>query len=215
MAGFDLRANLKATGVVPVVVIDDATVAVPLARCLLEAGVTMIEVTLRRPGAWQAMERIIAEVPEIITGAGSVTTPDQMQRLAKMGCRFAVSPGLTPKLIRAARDVGLPYLPGAVTASEVLTGMEEGLDTLKFFPAEQAGGIPMLKALRSPLPNVMFCPTGGIDLGNAAEYISLPNVIAVGSSWVVPEGAIAAKEWGEIADRVSRFRATILEEAVA
>jgi len=198
-----------------VVVIDDATVAVPLARCLLEAGVTMIEVTLRRPGAWQAMERIIAEVPEIITGAGSVTTPDQMQRLAKMGCRFAVSPGLTPKLIRAARDVGLPYLPGAVTASEVLTGMEEGLDTLKFFPAEQAGGIPMLKALRSPLPNVMFCPTGGIDLGNAAEYISLPNVIAVGSSWVVPEGAIAAKEWGEIADRVSRFRATILEEAVA
>jgi 2-dehydro-3-deoxyphosphogluconate aldolase/(4S)-4-hydroxy-2-oxoglutarate aldolase len=215
MAGFDLRANLKATGVVPVVVIDDATVAVPLARCLLEAGVTMIEVTLRRPGAWQAMERIIAEVPEIITGAGSVTTPDQMQRLAKMGCRFAVSPGLTPKLIRAARDVGLPYLPGAVTASEVLTGMEEGLDTLKFFPAEQAGGIPMLKALRSPLPNVMFCPTGGIDLGNAAEYISLPNVIAVGSSWVVPEGAIAAKEWGEIADRVGRFRATILEEAVA
>ncbi|HWT98946.1 MAG TPA: bifunctional 4-hydroxy-2-oxoglutarate aldolase/2-dehydro-3-deoxy-phosphogluconate aldolase [Terriglobales bacterium] len=215
MAGFDLRANLKATGVVPVVVIDDATVAVPLARCLLEAGVTMIEVTLRRPGAWQAMERIIAEVPEIITGAGSVTTPDQMQRLAKMGCSFAVSPGLTPKLIRAARDAGLPYLPGAVTASEVLTGMEEGLDTLKFFPAEQAGGIPMLKALRSPLPNVMFCPTGGIDLGNAAEYISLPNVIAVGSSWVVPEGAIAAKEWGEIADRVSRFRATILEEAVA
>jgi 2-dehydro-3-deoxyphosphogluconate aldolase/(4S)-4-hydroxy-2-oxoglutarate aldolase len=215
MAGFDLRANLKATGVVPVVVIDDATVAVPLARCLLEAGVTMIEVTLRRPGAWQAMERIIAEVPEIITGAGSVTTPDQMQRLAKMGCRFAVSPGLTPKLIRAARDVGLPYLPGAVTASEVLTGMEEGLDTLKFFPAEQAGGIPMLKALRSPLPNVMFCPTGGIDLGNAAEYISLPNVIAVGSSWVVPEGAIAAKEWGEIADRVGRVRATILEEAVA
>ncbi|HVI87978.1 MAG TPA: bifunctional 4-hydroxy-2-oxoglutarate aldolase/2-dehydro-3-deoxy-phosphogluconate aldolase [Dongiaceae bacterium] len=215
MAGFDLRANLKATGVVPVVVIDDAAVAVPLARCLLEAGVTMIEVTLRRPGAWQAMERIIAEVPEIITGAGSVTAPDQLQRLAKMGCRFAVSPGLTPKLIRAARDVGLPYLPGAVTASEVLTAMEEGLDTLKFFPAEQAGGIPMLKALRSPLPNVMFCPTGGVDLGNAAEYISLPNVIAVGSSWVVPEGAIAAAEWGEIADRVGRFRATILEEAVA
>jgi 2-dehydro-3-deoxyphosphogluconate aldolase/(4S)-4-hydroxy-2-oxoglutarate aldolase len=215
MAGFDLRENLKATGVVPVVVIDDAAVAVPLARCLLDAGITMIEVTLRRPGAWQAIERIIAEVPEIITGAGSVTAPDQLQRLAKMGCRFAVSPGLTPKLIRAARDVGLPYLPGAVTASEVLTAMEEGLDTLKFFPAEQAGGIPMLKALRAPLPNVMFCPTGGIDLGNASEYISLPNVIAVGSSWVVPEGAIAAKEWGEIADRVGRFRATILEETVA
>src|SRR5262249_40931797 len=131
------------------------------------------------------------------------------------GCRFAVSPGLTPKLIRAARDVGMPYLPGAVTASEVLTAMEEGLDTLKFFPAAQAGGIPMLKALHAPLPNVMFSPTGGIDIDHASEYISLPNVIAVGSSWVVPEGAIAAGEWGEIADRVQRFRTTILEEAVA
>lgn len=215
MADLDLRANLKATGLVPVVVIDDEKVAVPLARCLLQAGISMIEVTLRRPGAWKAIERIIAEVPDIITGAGSITTPDQLQRLAKMGCQFAVSPGLTANLIRAARDVGMPYLPGAVTASEVLTGMEEGLDTLKFFPAGQAGGIPMLKALGAPLPNVMFCPTGGIDLGNAAEYISLPNVIAVGSSWVVPEGAVAAGEWGEIADRVQRFRATILEEAAA
>ncbi|HVJ40097.1 MAG TPA: bifunctional 4-hydroxy-2-oxoglutarate aldolase/2-dehydro-3-deoxy-phosphogluconate aldolase [Dongiaceae bacterium] len=215
MASLDLRASLKTTGVVPVVVIDDEAVAVPLARCLLEAGVTMIEVTLRRPGAWKAMERIIAEVPDIITGAGSVTSAEQMQRLAKMGCRFAVSPGLTPKLIRAARDVGMPYLPGAVTASEVLMGMEEGLDTLKFFPAAQAGGISMLKALQSPLPHVMFCPTGGVDLGNASEYISLPNVIAVGSSWVVPEGAIAAGEWDEIANRVGRFRATIMEEAAA
>jgi len=215
MADLDLRGSLKATGVVPVVVIDDEAVAVPLARCLVDAGITMIEVTLRRPGAWKAMERIIAEVPEIITGAGSVTSPDQLQRLAKMGCRFAVSPGLTPRLIRAARDAGMPYLPGAVTASEVLMAMEEGLDTLKFFPAAQAGGIPMLKALRSPLPNVMFCPTGGIDLGNASEYISLPNVIAVGSSWVVPEAAVAAGEWGEIADRVQRFRATILEEVTA
>jgi 2-dehydro-3-deoxyphosphogluconate aldolase/(4S)-4-hydroxy-2-oxoglutarate aldolase len=215
MADFDLRVHLKATAIVPVVVIDDAAVAMPLAQCLLDAGITMIEVTLRRPGAWQALERIIAEVPGIIAGAGSITTADQLQRLAKMGCRFAVSPGMTPNLIRAARDAGMPYLPGAVTASEVLMAMEEGLDTLKFFPAEQAGGIGMLRALRAPLPQVMFCPTGGIDLGNAAEYISLPNVIAVGSSWVVPEGAIAAGEWGEIADRVARFRGTIIGEEVA
>jgi 2-dehydro-3-deoxyphosphogluconate aldolase/(4S)-4-hydroxy-2-oxoglutarate aldolase len=215
MAHLDLRANLKATAVVPVVVIDDVAVAVPLAQCLLDAGITMIEVTLRRPGAWQALERIIAEVPEIIAGAGSVTTVEHLDRVAKMGGRFAVSPGMTPTLIRAARDLGMPYLPGAVTASEILTAMEEGLDTLKFFPAEQAGGIPMLKALRSPLPNVMFCPTGGIDLGNASEYASLPNVIAVGSSWVVPEGAIAAGEWGEIADRVARLRGTIIGEEAA
>jgi 2-dehydro-3-deoxyphosphogluconate aldolase/(4S)-4-hydroxy-2-oxoglutarate aldolase len=215
MAKFDLRATLKANGVVPVVVIDSDEVAVPLARCLLDAGVNVIEVTLRRPGAWKAIERLIAEVPEIITGAGSISTTEQLQRLAKIGGRFAVSPGLTANLIRAARDLGMPYLPGAVTASEVLTGMEEGLDTLKFFPAQQAGGIPMLKALAAPLPGVMFCPTGGIDLGNAAEYASLPNVIAVGSSWVVPEGAVAAGEWQIIADRIAQFRSLIREESDA
>jgi 2-dehydro-3-deoxyphosphogluconate aldolase/(4S)-4-hydroxy-2-oxoglutarate aldolase len=215
MAELDLRAILKANGVVPVVVIDSDEVAVPLARCLLDAGVNVIEVTLRRPGAWKAIERLIAEVPEIITGAGSISTPEQLQRLAKIGGRFAVSPGLTANLIRAARDLGMPYLPGAVTASEVLTGLEEGLDTLKFFPAQQAGGIPMLKALAAPLPGVMFCPTGGIDLGNAAEYASLPNVIAVGSSWVVPEGAVAAGEWQIIADRIAQFRGLIREESDA
>ena len=215
MAAFDLRANLKATAVVPVVVIDDDSRAVDLARCLLAGGITMIEVTLRRPGAWKAMERILAEVPEIITGAGSVTSPEQLQRLAKMGCRFAVSPGMTPTLIRAARDAGIPYLPGAVTASEVLTAMEEGLDTLKFFPAEQAGGIPMLKALHAPLPNIMFCPTGGISLDNASEYASLPNVIAVGTSWIVPEAAVAAGGWEQISERIEKFRGIVLEESAA
>jgi 2-dehydro-3-deoxyphosphogluconate aldolase/(4S)-4-hydroxy-2-oxoglutarate aldolase len=214
MADLDLRATLKANGVVPVVVIDSDDVAVPLARCLLGAGINVIEVTLRRPGAWKAIERLVAEVPEIITGAGSISTVEQLQQLARIGGRFAVSPGLTPKLIRAARDLGMPYLPGAVTASEVLTGLEEGLDTLKFFPAQQAGGIPMLKALAAPLPGVMFCPTGGIDLGNASEYASLPNVIAVGSSWVVPEGAIAAGEWQLIADRIDQFRSMIRDEDV-
>ncbi|HEX9446624.1 MAG TPA: bifunctional 4-hydroxy-2-oxoglutarate aldolase/2-dehydro-3-deoxy-phosphogluconate aldolase [Dongiaceae bacterium] len=215
MADLDLRAILKANGVVPVVVIDSDETAVALARCLLDAGVNVIEVTLRRPGAWKAIERLVAEVPEIITGAGSISTIEQLQRLSKIGGRFAVSPGLTPNLIRAARDLGMPYLPGAVTASEVLTGMEEGLDTLKFFPAQQAGGIPMLKALSAPLPGVMFCPTGGVDLSNAAEYISLPNVIAVGTSWVVPEAAIAAGEWPEIAYRIDRFRSLIREESDA
>ncbi len=215
MADLDLRAILKANGVVPVVVIDSDETAVALARCLLDAGVNVIEVTLRRPGAWKAIERLVAEVPEIITGAGSISTIEQLQRLSKIGGRFAVSPGLTPNLIRAARDLGMPYLPGAVTASEVLTGMEEGLDTLKFFPAQQAGGIPMLKALSAPLPGVMFCPTGGVDLSNAAEYISLPNVIAVGTSWVVPEAAIAAGEWPEIANRIDRFRSLIREESEA
>src|SRR5258706_8073722 len=215
MADLDLRAILKANGVVPVVVIDSDETAVALARCLLDAGVNVIEVTLRRPGAWKAIERLVAEVPEIITGAGSISTIEQLQRLSKIGGRFAVSPGLTPNLIRAARDLGMPYLPGAVTASEVLTGMEEGLDTLKFFPAQQAGGIPMLKALSAPLPGVMFCPTGGVDLSNAAEYISLPNVIAVGTSLVVPEAAIAAGEWPEIANRIHRFRNLIREESEA
>jgi 2-dehydro-3-deoxyphosphogluconate aldolase/(4S)-4-hydroxy-2-oxoglutarate aldolase len=206
MSSFDLRKTLRETGVVPVVVMDTPEMAVPLARCLLDAGITMIEVTLRRPAAWKIIEHLVAEVPEIITGAGSVSTVTQLERLADIGARFAVSPGLTPTLIRSASELGLPYLPGAVTASEVLTAMEEGLDTLKFFPAEQSGGVNLLKALRGPLPDIMFCPTGGVDLGNAAAYGSCPNVIAVGSSWVVPEGAIAAGQWQEITERVQRFR---------
>lgn len=215
MTRLDLRAELKKTAVVPVVVMDEDAAAVPLAKCLLEAGIGMIEVTLRRPGAWKVIERLITEVPEIMTGAGSVTNAEQLQRLAKMGCHFAVSPGMTHKLIHAALDTGLPYLPGVATASEVLMAMEEGVDTLKFFPAAQAGGIQMLRALHAPLPDVMFCPTGGINIDNASEYISLPNVIAVGSSWIVPEAAIVAGEWSEIADRVARFRSIILEEASA
>jgi len=214
MSDFDLRVTLRETGVVPVVVIDSDEAAVPLARCLLDAGISMIEVTLRRPGAWKVIERLVAEVPEIITGAGSVSTASQLQQLCKIGARFAVSPGFTPNLIRAARDLDLPYLPGAVTASEVLMAMEEGLTTLKFFPAEQAGGVNMLRALRGPLPEVMFCPTGGVDLGNAASYGSCPNVIAVGSSWVVPEGAIAAGQWQEIAERIGRFRSVLRGEIV-
>ncbi|MDY0883275.1 bifunctional 4-hydroxy-2-oxoglutarate aldolase/2-dehydro-3-deoxy-phosphogluconate aldolase [Dongia soli] len=212
MAEFDMRNTLRETGVVPVVVMDSEEPAVPLAKCLVAAGVKMIEVTLRRPAAWKVMERVIAEVPEIIVGAGSVTNTSQLERLAKMGVRFAVSPGLTVNLIRAARNLNVPYLPGAVTASEILTGLEEGLTTLKFFPAELSGGVAMLNALRGPLPDVMFCPTGGIDVDNAATYASCPNVIAVGSSWVVPEGAIMAGQWQEIADRVERFRAIMRQE---
>jgi len=210
-----LLSILKLQPVVPVLIVEDAKSAVLLARALVAGGLRAIEITMRTPAALDAVRAVAAEVEGAEVGAGTILNAAHWEAAVQAGSKFIVSPGTTQELLDAAADSPVPLLPGAATASEVMALREEGYQVLKFFPAEQAGGIPMLKALRSPLPNVMFCPTGGIDLGNAAEYISLPNVIAVGSSWVVPEGAIAAKEWGEIADRVGRFRATILEEAVA
>ncbi|MFL1376393.1 bifunctional 4-hydroxy-2-oxoglutarate aldolase/2-dehydro-3-deoxy-phosphogluconate aldolase [Nocardiopsis protaetiae] len=186
--------------VMPVVVLHDAGAAVPLARALVAGGLPGIEVTLRTPAALDAIERIAAEVPEAVVGAGTVTTPDQAAAAAKAGARFLVSPGSTAALAAAMTDTGLPFLPGVSTVSEALALLEHGVSELKFFPAEAAGGAAFLKSLSGPLPQVRFCPTGGITPASAPDYLALPNVGCVGGSWLTPADAVAAGDWGRVTD---------------
>ncbi|WP_433248018.1 bifunctional 4-hydroxy-2-oxoglutarate aldolase/2-dehydro-3-deoxy-phosphogluconate aldolase [Actinomadura nitritigenes] len=184
--------------VVPVVVLDDADHAVPLARALVDGGLPAIEVTLRTPAAAESIERIAAEVPDAVVGAGTVVTARDAERSLKAGARFLVSPGCTPRLRAAMADTGLPFLPGVSSASEAMALLEEGVTAMKFFPAEPAGGVPYLKALGGPLPQIAFCPTGGIRPGNAAEYLALPNVGCVGGTWLTPSDAVRAGDWDRI-----------------
>lgn len=184
--------------VVPVVVLDDPDHAVPLARALVEGGLPAIEVTLRTPAAAESIERIAAEVPGAVVGAGTVVTARDAERSLKAGARFLVSPGCTPRLRAAMADTGLPFLPGVSSASEAMALLEEGVTAMKFFPAEPAGGVPYLKALGGPLPQITFCPTGGIRPGNAAEYLALPNVGCVGGTWLTPSDAVRAGDWDRI-----------------
>lgn len=184
--------------VMPVVVLHDAEAAVPLARALVAGGLPGIEVTLRTPAALGAIERIAAEVPEAVVGAGTVTTPELAGAAAEAGARFLVSPGATDTLAAAMADTGLPFLPGVSTVSEALTMLERGVSELKFFPAEAAGGAAFLKSLSGPLPGVRFCPTGGITPASAPDYLALPNVGCVGGSWLTPADAVAAGDWDRI-----------------
>jgi 2-dehydro-3-deoxyphosphogluconate aldolase/(4S)-4-hydroxy-2-oxoglutarate aldolase len=184
--------------VVPVVVVDDAEAAVPLARALVEGGLPAIEVTLRTPAAAESIERIAAEVPGAVVGAGTVVTPQDAERSVKAGARFLVSPGCTLRLRAAMTDTGLPFLPGVSSASEAMALLEDGITAMKFFPAEPAGGVPFLKALGGPLPQIRFCPTGGIRLGNAADYLALPNVGCVGGTWLTPSDAVRAGDWARV-----------------
>jgi 2-dehydro-3-deoxyphosphogluconate aldolase/(4S)-4-hydroxy-2-oxoglutarate aldolase len=189
---------LRRLAVVPVLTIDDAAVAVPMARALAAGGLEAVEVTLRTPAALEAMRRIRSDVPGLLVGAGTVLTPEQGQQAIAAGARFIVSPGMTPRLIEAAQNWPVPFLPGAVTASEAMALSDLGLSVLKFFPAEPSGGIPALKALAAPLQGITFCPTGGIDAAKARDYLALPNVVAVGGSWMVPPKAVAAADWQAI-----------------
>ncbi|WP_019631345.1 bifunctional 4-hydroxy-2-oxoglutarate aldolase/2-dehydro-3-deoxy-phosphogluconate aldolase [Actinomadura atramentaria] len=184
--------------VIPVVVLDDADAAVPLARALVAGGLPAIEVTLRTAAALPAIERIAAEVPGAVVGAGTVVTADDAAAAAKAGARFLVSPGCTRSLCDAMTGTGLPFLPGAATASEAVALLERGLTALKFFPARAAGGVPYLKALGGPLPQVRFCPTGGITPADAPDYLALPNVGCVGGTWLTPRDAVAAGDFGRI-----------------
>jgi len=194
----ELEAILDGTPVLPVIVIDDAAAAVPLARALHAGGINAIEVTLRTEAAFEAVRRIAEEVEEVAVGVGTVLAPDQLTRAERAGARFWVSPGMSPLLQEAAKYCVLPGLPGASTASEAMSLVEAGYHLQKFFPAEAAGGAAYLKALAAPLPEIRFCPTGGVSVANAVEYLSLPNVFAVGGSWLAPQGAVAAGDWGRI-----------------
>lgn len=184
--------------VIPVIVLHDVRHAVPMARALVAGGVRILEVTLRTPQALECMRAIAAEVPDAVVGAGTVRTSADAAAAARAGARFAVSPGFTPAVGRACRDAGLPLLPGVATGSEIMTAQEEGFSALKFFPAVQAGGTAMLKAWQGPFGDVAFCPTGGIQPGNAAEFLALKNVACVGGSWLVPADALEQGDWSRI-----------------
>lgn len=184
--------------VIPVIVVHRVDDAVPLARALVDGGVRVLEVTLRTPVALQAMRAIVQEVPEAIVGAGTVRSVSDAQAAAQAGCRFAVSPGYTSAVGQACRQLGLPLLPGVATASEVMTAQADGFNFLKLFPATAAGGIPLLKALGGPFPDVTFCPTGGITPQTAPQFLALPNVLVCGGSWLTPQEAIDAGDWARI-----------------
>lgn len=194
---------LDVVPVMPVVVIDDLASAVPLAKALVAGGLPAIELTLRTPVALEALRAIAAEVPEILLGAGTITTPAQAVAAVEAGARFLVSPGLTPDLLAAMLETGVPFLPGTSTVSEVLAVLEAGLTEMKFFPAEAAGGTPYLKAVAGPLPQARFCPTGGITPASAPTYLALANVGCVGGSWITPADAVAAGDW----ERISKLAA--------
>lgn len=189
---------LDVTPVVPVVVIDDAADAVPIARALADGGVPMIELTLRTPCALEAIERIADEVPDITVGAGTIVEPGQAAQAAAAGARFLVSPGATESLLKAMTDTELPHLPGAATVSEVLLLLERGYREMKFFPAEAAGGTRFLASVHSPVPAARFCPTGGISVATAPDYLALPNVGCVGGSWLTPADAVQTRDWARI-----------------
>lgn len=193
------RSLLDIVPVIPVVVVKDATDAVPIARALVDGGLPMIELTLRTPAALAAMERIAAEVPDILLGAGTVVDTAQPKQALAAGAQFLVSPGSTPVLRQAMRDSGLPHLPGVATVSEVMALLEEGYTDMKFFPAEAAGGASYLKAIQSPVPAARFCPTGGISPTNVAAYLDSPNVGCVGGSWITPADAVEHKDWARLA----------------
>ncbi|APW38024.1 keto-deoxy-phosphogluconate aldolase [Rhodoferax koreense] len=184
--------------VIPVIVLNDVAHAVPLARALVAGGIRMLEVTLRTPQALACIERIAREVPEAVVGAGTIRNAADAQASAKAGALFGVSPGYTRGVGQACRDAGLALLPGVATGSEIMMAQEDGFTELKFFPAMQAGGPAMLKAWSGPFFDVKFCPTGGVTLQNAPEFLALPNVVCVGGSWIVPADAIKAGDWGRI-----------------
>lgn len=188
----------RAGSVLPVIVIDDAAQAVPLARALLDGGVRMLEITLRTPAAPAAIRAILRDVPEALIGAGTILNADDLKLAREVGAHFGASPGATPKLLEAARASGLPFLPGVMTPSETMLAQAAGYTVLKFFPAAQAGGVPALKALSGPFPQLRFCPTGGINLAAAPEYLALPNVVCVGGSWLTPPALVQARDWAGI-----------------
>jgi 2-dehydro-3-deoxyphosphogluconate aldolase/(4S)-4-hydroxy-2-oxoglutarate aldolase len=189
--------------VVPVVVVEDASDAVPLARALVAGGLPAIEVTLRTPAALASIRAIADAVPDAVVGAGTVLTPKQVAQAVAAGARFLVSPGWTDVLLEAMRSSGVPFLPGVSTTSEVVALLERGVREMKFFPAQAAGGTAYLKSLAGPLPQARFCPTGGISAASAPDYLALPNVGCVGGSWMLPAEAVTAGDWARI-ERLAR-----------
>jgi len=193
-----IKDIMNTSPVIPVMVINKLEHAVPLARALVEGGLKVLEITLRTPIALDAIKKIKAEVPDAIVGAGTVINLKTLNQVIEVGAEFIVSPGVTDSVIDAALASAVPMLPGVVTPSEVMNLLEKGITEMKFFPAEAAGGIPMVKSIGGPLPQVTFCPTGGVSPKNAAAYLALPNVACVGGSWMAPATLVDAEDWDEI-----------------
>ena len=204
---FDLLHGIPA---LPVVAFQKLEQAVPITRALNAGGLRAIEVTLRTECALDAIYLLSREVPEALIGAGTIADVGQLRAVKAAGAKFAISPGLTMDLLRSARDIDMPYLPGVATASEIMSGLSQGYTEFKFFPASAAGGPNMLKAWAAPFPDVVFCPTGGIDPGNLGAYLALPNVRMVGSSWMLPGAAIANGDWHEVETRARSFVTAIM-----
>ncbi|MGR9071766.1 MAG: bifunctional 4-hydroxy-2-oxoglutarate aldolase/2-dehydro-3-deoxy-phosphogluconate aldolase [Gammaproteobacteria bacterium] len=196
-----IKQIMNTSPVIPVMVINRIEHAVPLAKALVEGGLKVLEITLRTAVAVEAIKRIKAEVPDAVVGAGTVINAETLAQSVAAGAEFLVSPGFTERLIDAALDSGVPILPGVISPGEVMRLMEKGINEMKFFPAEAAGGVPMLKSIGAPLPQVTFCPTGGVNPRNALEYLALKNVACVGGSWMAPADLVEAEDWNEIRRR--------------
>jgi 2-dehydro-3-deoxyphosphogluconate aldolase / (4S)-4-hydroxy-2-oxoglutarate aldolase len=194
----NIRNILALAPVIPVLTIEKLEYAVPLARALCAGGLRVLEVTLRTPAGLPAIEAMRAAVPDAIVGVGTLARPDDFAQAAQAGAQFGVSPGLTPELVEAAEEVDFPLLPGIMTPSELIGGLGAGFTTFKLFPAQQAGGVGMLKALAGPFPDVVFCPTGGITRASAPQFLALANVACVGGSWVAPNDKIRGGDWPAI-----------------
>ena len=193
-----LAALLRSACVIPVLTIERLEDAAPLARALVAGGVRVLEVTLRTPVAIEAAKAIMAHVPDAIVGIGTILSGDDLARAENVGAQFGISPGATPELLKAAGESGLPFAPGIATSSELMQALGHGFDLVKFFPAEQSGGIKTLRALAGPFPDARFCPTGGIGEANAAAWLAEPNVVAVGGSWLCPAAYIRSGNWSGI-----------------
>ena len=194
----DINDIVRAGPVVPVLQFDNIEQGEQVSRALLAGGVRVLEITLRTPAAMDVIRHVAGLSDELIVGVGTLTRPEEMARAVAAGARFGVSPGYTPALGAAARAAGLPLLPGVVTPSDILAALADGYDTVKFFPAEPSGGVPMLKALYGPFRDVRFCPTGGISAESAPSYLAQPNVVCVGGSWLTPKALVDAKDWDGI-----------------
>lgn len=207
--GLSINEIVKVAPVVPVMVVERIEDAVPLARALYNGGLKVLEITLRTPCALDAITAMVEALPaDAVIGAGTIITPADLEKAVKAGSTFLVSPGTTPALIEAAKSSSVPLLPGVATPTEAMNLYVQGFTHLKFFPAEAAGGVPMMKSIGGPLPQITFCPTGGIDLAKAPSYLALPNVACVGGTWMAPKELMKAGRWDEI-ERLAREAASL------
>ncbi|MGM8228124.1 bifunctional 4-hydroxy-2-oxoglutarate aldolase/2-dehydro-3-deoxy-phosphogluconate aldolase [Cellvibrio sp. ARAG 10.3] len=207
--GLPINEIVKVAPVVPVMVVERIEDAVPLAQALYNGGLKVLEITLRTPCALDAITAMVENLPaDAVIGAGTIITPADLEKAVKAGSTFLVSPGTTPALIEAAKASAVPLLPGVATPTEAMHLLVEGFTHQKFFPAEAAGGVPMLKSIGGPLPQITFCPTGGIDLAKAPTYLALPNVACVGGTWMAPKELMKAGRWDEI-ERLAREAASL------